>query len=756
MCQHTILVPHSKDPSQPRLINNISLLTDPFNEEMPPTFSQFQKLKLVTEFIDGCYKHTIAGKPPRCETWTRAGTLGEGSFSTVYKENCNQTSAVRAVKQIKKALAKANELAILAQLGSYPDNFVQLSGWFEDQNHIYLAMEYLPAGDLDTFLKEQDLSEDDTKTVTKQILAGLEIMHKEAICHRDLKPGNILIARRTPVWVKIADFGVSKDFGGSTECRTMTGTRYFMAPEVLGLGDTNEDGSEYTTAVDMWSLGCLVYFMFTKRPPFPENWHLNHFLQGKNTFPPSSSIVGQNHIPHPAIEFIAGLLRPLPNDRPRASEAQSHSWLCTFLPSGLPQTEPPIHATRKHGRIRRSRARLEMQQELVSAAGSGKYEAISALLSRGASPIEEDTSGRTPIYAAAKNGHLSAVGLLLEHGAPLGISGSRQDSALHGAAEGGYHLLVEFLLDRGADLAERSHRGDYALHLSAQLGYSRVVNLLLDRGADISARGSDGWTALHCAALNVDTDLVRLLLDRGADIAAETLKFTRRGRLEEFEPGSTALHVAVCEGHLDVTRLLLDKGADLAAKTSVHGEDPLMTAAGMGHVEVLSLLLERGADLTETTHTGYSALHYAAELGCLGAVELLLDRGADISARGSDGLTALQRAIADDHSDVVRLMLDSGAYVATETGVRMDERSSDTPPVFNESQPHSDPSAAPRYGHDAHTLWRLPGYMGVRNDHGLLDCFQDCRGGRSGKLGFKRRGNLLVHLRNVHNHISHK
>lgn len=192
---------------------------------------------------------------------------------------------------------------------------MRLAGWFEDENNIYLAMEYLP-GDLGVLLREQDLSENDTKRITKQILAGLEIMHKKDICHRDLKPSNILIAKWMPISVKIADFGVSKHFDG-TEGRTETGTRPFMAPEVCGFCES----SVYTTAIDMWSLGCLVYFMMTKRTPFPEPRNLVDFMKGQGKFPQSSAI------PYSAFEFIASLLLPLPEARAPASKAQLHSWL---------------------------------------------------------------------------------------------------------------------------------------------------------------------------------------------------------------------------------------------------------------------------------------------------------------------------------------------------------------------------------------------------------------------------------------------
>ncbi|KAI5837749.1 kinase-like domain-containing protein [Morchella snyderi] len=199
---------------------------------MAQHFERFGQQRLTTEFLDGSpfiYRHTYSnhGTPLRVENWARTETLGSGTYGTVYKEACAETKGVRAVKRIDRTLAKSNELDILAKLRAYPEHFVRFLGWFNDSEYIYLAMEYLP-GDLDELMKERDLSEDETKMVTKQILAGLEIMHGKDICHRDLKPGNILVARRIPLTIKIADFGVSKSLVG-TQARTTTGTTAFMA-----------------------------------------------------------------------------------------------------------------------------------------------------------------------------------------------------------------------------------------------------------------------------------------------------------------------------------------------------------------------------------------------------------------------------------------------------------------------------------------------------------------------------------------------
>lgn len=70
----------------------------------------------------------------------------------------------------------------------YPQYFVQFSGWFEDDHNIYLAMKYVECGDLAGLLLDDDMAEDDVKTITTQLLNGLEVMHENNFCHRDLKP----------------------------------------------------------------------------------------------------------------------------------------------------------------------------------------------------------------------------------------------------------------------------------------------------------------------------------------------------------------------------------------------------------------------------------------------------------------------------------------------------------------------------------------------------------------------------------------
>ncbi|KAL9000622.1 MAG: hypothetical protein Q9188_005632 [Gyalolechia gomerana] len=97
-------------------------------------------------------------------------------------------------------------------------------------------------------------------------------MHRWDIIYRDIKPQNVFVVRQRPTWhVKIGDFGFSKRVSDSVSAPfSARGTPKYMAPEYRDLM-SNYKSSDFTTSVDMWSLGCLTYELFTKRCPFDED-----------------------------------------------------------------------------------------------------------------------------------------------------------------------------------------------------------------------------------------------------------------------------------------------------------------------------------------------------------------------------------------------------------------------------------------------------------------------------------------------------
>ena len=112
-----------------------------------------------------------------------------------------------------------------------------------------LVMEYLPLGNMRDQHEDSPITVEETITILHQGLTALEYLHSEGIAHRDIKPANILIQSRLPLCIKLADFGFAKD---ASVLQTRCGTCLYCAPEIW-------KGSTYTAAVDIWSLGLVIF-----------------------------------------------------------------------------------------------------------------------------------------------------------------------------------------------------------------------------------------------------------------------------------------------------------------------------------------------------------------------------------------------------------------------------------------------------------------------------------------------------------------
>jgi mitogen-activated protein kinase 15 len=103
------------------------------------------------------------------------------------------------------------------------------------------------------------------KYIVYQLACGLKYLHSAGVLHRDLKPSNILINAQCQV--KICDFGLSRTlesaFFNKPIMTEFIATRWYRAPEVV-LGSRS-----YSTKSDMWSLGCLIYELYSRRTLLP-------------------------------------------------------------------------------------------------------------------------------------------------------------------------------------------------------------------------------------------------------------------------------------------------------------------------------------------------------------------------------------------------------------------------------------------------------------------------------------------------------
>ncbi|PWW73099.1 kinase-like protein [Tuber magnatum] len=322
------------------------------------------RFRLETEFFQDHVRHTrYVGKEKsrdkKVEDWSNCGELGKGGFGVVHKQIQKTTGHARAVKAINKRLPtkldSSRELLVMAVLVKYPSFFVEFLGWFEEPETLYIAMEYLEKGDLTKHIGTP-LRQETVQIISKQILEGLEVMHREGIAHRDLKPANIFVVSTSPIRVKLGDFGISKRIRAqdTTTFHTQVSTPVYGAPEVLGL-DPYSETSVYTNSVDIWSLGCVVYELLVGEKLFVSEGQVYlclfaswPFLEDKlNELSPPTSDAG--------ISLIKSMLAIQPRDRPTAAGALGHEWLVGLKGDDGDSEDDKDETTRIRGRNTRSR-----------------------------------------------------------------------------------------------------------------------------------------------------------------------------------------------------------------------------------------------------------------------------------------------------------------------------------------------------------------------------------------------------------------
>merc|ERR1719436_1394445 len=126
----------------------------------------------------------------------------------------------------------------------------------------------MPEGTLRDKLSEFGaFSEQLCGALSRQILSGLEYLHGQDVLHRDLKCSNLLLD--VSGRVKISDFGCSRQISQDDHAKTLTGSPWWLPPELL-------NGAAYGEAADIWSFGCTVVELLTGRSPWAEQISADH------------------------------------------------------------------------------------------------------------------------------------------------------------------------------------------------------------------------------------------------------------------------------------------------------------------------------------------------------------------------------------------------------------------------------------------------------------------------------------------------
>jgi calcium/calmodulin-dependent protein kinase I len=250
--------------------------------------------------------------------------IGKGGFSVVYKATERATGKKYAIKRIQKdeegvdiELLK-REIYIMKKV-DHP-NILKLFEVFEDDDYFFLVLELVEGLELfDKIVDRGNYSEKDAANIVKQILEAVKYLHEEGIVHRDLKPENLLSAGEGEgEVVKVADFGFAKNFG-EEKLVTSCGSPGYVAPEVL-----TEDS--YTNAVDMWSVGVIIYILLSGYPPFYDESPPKIFKKITEAKYDFDDPVWDD-ISDLAKDLIRKLLVKDPSERLSAKKCLKHPWI---------------------------------------------------------------------------------------------------------------------------------------------------------------------------------------------------------------------------------------------------------------------------------------------------------------------------------------------------------------------------------------------------------------------------------------------
>ncbi|KAL2260745.1 hypothetical protein VTK26DRAFT_5164 [Humicola hyalothermophila] len=203
--------------------------------------------------------------------------LGQGTFGQVVKCQNLKTQEVVAVKVIKNRTAYFNqsmmEVSVLDLLNTKLDknddhHLLRLKDTFIHKQHLCLVFELLSVNLYELIKQNQfrGLSTTLVRVFAQQLLNGLALLNKARLIHCDLKPENILLKNLESPIIKIIDFGSACDERQTVY--TYIQSRFYRSPEVLL-------GLPYSSAIDMWSLGCIVVELFLGLPLFPGSSEYN-------------------------------------------------------------------------------------------------------------------------------------------------------------------------------------------------------------------------------------------------------------------------------------------------------------------------------------------------------------------------------------------------------------------------------------------------------------------------------------------------
>ncbi|MCC7072024.1 MAG: serine/threonine protein kinase [Deltaproteobacteria bacterium] len=254
--------------------------------------------------------HRIAG---RYQVVERVGRGGSATVLKVIDHELDETCALKVfhltgaeadLQRFKREVSLSRKIV--------HENVVKLYDLGSEDGHYFLTMELLEGEDLGSLIKRAMPAPARALTLLMEACAGLQAAHTRGVVHRDIKPANLFVQREGPL--KVMDFGIAKPADATTLTSTgvFLGTPQFVSPEQVR-------GKEVSAATDLYSLGVVMYLLFTGTLPFTDKEIYALLMKHANDAPaPPTS---RNPTIPPLLEgLIVACLEKDPRRRPESAD----------------------------------------------------------------------------------------------------------------------------------------------------------------------------------------------------------------------------------------------------------------------------------------------------------------------------------------------------------------------------------------------------------------------------------------------------
>ncbi len=251
--------------------------------------------------------------------YTLGEQIGQGGMGKVYRAQHRLLVRPTAIKLLRSELGVENldrferEVQEMSQL-THPNTVAVYDYGRSDEGTFYYAMEYLAGIDLEQLVKRYGPQPAGRVIpILAQVCGALQEAHDRKLIHRDIKPANIILCERggQPDVAKVVDFGLVKDFthGTGDSTQVVLGTPAYIAPEQI------TDPQSVGPASDLYSLGCVGYFLLTGRRVFEGRTDVDLCLAHVTKAPKPPSEVAKIHLPRGLEAVILRCLQKAPSAR---------------------------------------------------------------------------------------------------------------------------------------------------------------------------------------------------------------------------------------------------------------------------------------------------------------------------------------------------------------------------------------------------------------------------------------------------------